>query len=68
MQGLRSRLDVIAKRLDAPQADVLAAQLALLIKGAFVSSELPGSDDATEIPLAAVHALGKAARPVSLHT
>jgi AcrR family transcriptional regulator len=62
MQGLRSRLEVIAKRLDVPRTDVLAAQLALLINGAFVSSELLRDDDATEILLAAVHALVVAAR------
>jgi AcrR family transcriptional regulator len=62
MQGLRSRLDAIAKRLNVAQPDVLAAQLALLINGAFVSSELLATDDATQILLKAVHALVKAAQ------
>ena len=62
MQGLRSRLDAIAGRLDVAHPDVLAAQLALLVNGAFVSSDLLVSDDATRILLAATHALVEAAR------
>jgi AcrR family transcriptional regulator len=62
MQGLRSRLDAIARRLDVTHPDVLAAQLALLINGAFVSSELLVTDDATQMLLAATKALVGAAR------
>ncbi|RDS78887.1 TetR/AcrR family transcriptional regulator [Dyella monticola] len=62
MHGLRSRLGAIAKRLDVAQPDVLAAQLALLVNGAFVSSELLVADDATQILLTAAHALVDAAR------
>lgn len=62
MQGMRTRLRAIAERIDVAQPDVLAAQLALLINGAFVSSELLVTDDATQILLAAVHALVEAAR------
>lgn len=64
MHGLRSRLGVIAKRLDVAQPNILAAQLALLINGAFVSSELLVTDDATQILLTAAHALVDAARSV----
>jgi AcrR family transcriptional regulator len=62
MHGLRSRLDAIARRLDVAHPDVLAAQLALLVNGAFVSSELLIADDATHMLLAATHALVEAAR------
>lgn len=62
MQGLRSRLGAIAERLDVTHPDDLAAQLALLVNGAFVSSELLVPDDATRILLASAHALVEAAR------
>jgi AcrR family transcriptional regulator len=62
MHGLRSRLDTIATRLGVAPPDVLAAQLALLINGAFVSSELLVSDNATQILLASTDALVEAAR------
>ncbi|HTC27476.1 TetR/AcrR family transcriptional regulator [Dyella sp.] len=62
MQGLRSRLSSIAKRLNVKHPEILAAQLALLINGAFVSSELLVNDDATQILLTAKDALVEAAR------
>ena len=62
MHGLRARLDAIARRLDVARPDDLAAQLALLINGAFVSSELLATDDATRILLSSTHALIEAAR------
>lgn len=62
MQGLRSRLSAIAKRLNVKHPEMLAAQLALLINGAFVSSELLATDDATQILLTAKDALVEAAR------
>lgn len=62
MQGLRTRLDAIARRLDVARPDVLAAQVALLVNGAFVSSELLATDDATGILLSSIHALIEAAR------
>ena len=62
MHGLRLRLDGIARRLDVAHPEVLAAQLALLINGAFVSSDLLVSDDATRILQASAHALVEAAR------
>ncbi|QBB72505.1 TetR/AcrR family transcriptional regulator [Pseudolysobacter antarcticus] len=62
MHGLRSRLAAIARRLDVAHPDILAAQLALLVNGAFVSSELLATDDATRILLTSTHALVEAAR------
>ncbi|HEY1589948.1 MAG TPA: TetR/AcrR family transcriptional regulator [Rhodanobacter sp.] len=62
MHGLRSRLGAIAKRLGVAHPDILAAQLALLVNGAFVSSELLATDDATWILLASAQALVDAAR------
>ena len=64
MQGLRSRLGAIAERLDVARPDELAAQLAVLVNGAFVSSELLATDDAPRILLASAHALVEAARSV----
>lgn len=62
MHGLRSRLNAIAKRMNVKHSETLAAQLALLINGAFVSSELLATDDATQILLSAKDALVQAAR------
>ena len=62
MLALRARLDVIARRLEVARPDVLAAQLALLVNGAFVSSDLLVTDDATAILLASTQALLEAAR------
>ncbi len=57
MQALRSRLTEIARRLGATSPDALAAQLALLVNGAFVSAELLAPDEATNVLLAAMRAL-----------
>lgn len=57
MQALRSRLTEIARRLGATSPDALAAQLALLVNGAFVSAELLAPDEATDVLLAAMRAL-----------
>jgi len=62
MQALRSRLIDLARRLDVPRPEVLAAQLAVLINGAFVSAELLAPDEATPVLLAAQHALVESAR------
>ncbi len=62
MQALRARLATIAHRLNAARPGELAAQLAVLINGAFVSSELLTPDEATEVLLGSVHALVAAAR------
>jgi AcrR family transcriptional regulator len=62
MRALRSRLNAIAKRLDVSRPDELAAQLAVLINGAFVSSELLAPKEATRVLLGCVRALVAAAR------
>lgn len=62
MQGLRSRLGAIARRLHVSDPDVMGAQLALLVNGAFVSSELLAGEDATRILLQAATAMVDAAR------
>jgi hypothetical protein len=59
---LRRRLRVIAERLHAKRPNELAAQLSLLINGAFVSSQLFSADEATPVLLAASRALTAAAR------
>jgi AcrR family transcriptional regulator len=62
MQALRGRLLDIAKRLNAERPKQLAAQLAVLVNGAFVSSGLLGPDEATSVLRGAVKALLAAAR------
>lgn len=62
MQALRARLTAIAHRLDVPQAGQLAAQLAVLVNGAFVSSDVLAGDDPAEVLQASVRALIAAAR------
>jgi AcrR family transcriptional regulator len=62
MQALRSRLRDIAKRLDVSEPDQLAAQLAVLVNGAFVSSALLSPREATEVLLGALKALLAGAR------
>jgi AcrR family transcriptional regulator len=61
MQALRARLAAIAGRLGVSAPDVLAAQLALLVNGAFVSAGLLAADEATDVLVAAMHALVEAA-------
>jgi AcrR family transcriptional regulator len=58
---LRRRLKQIAERLHARRPDELASQLALLINGAFVSSQIFSADEATPVLLAASRALTTAA-------
>lgn len=62
MQALRSRLRDIAKRARAPRPDQLAAQLAVLVNGAFVSSGLLNPEEATEVLLGSLAALLAGAR------
>lgn len=62
MHALRVRLSALAHRLDVARPDALAAQLAVLVNGAFVSAELLAQDEATEVLLACAHALLTAAR------
>lgn len=57
MAALRSRLHGIAERLDVPRPGELAAQLAVLINGAFVSAGLLDGEEATPVLQAAVRAL-----------
>jgi len=65
MQALRGRLLDIAKRLNVPRPKQLAAQLAVLVNGAFVSSGLLGADEAVGVLRAAMKALlaGAQGRP-----
>ena len=57
MQALRSRLLDITKRLNVPRPKPLAAQLAVLINGAFVSSGLLTPEEATGVLRGALKAL-----------
>jgi AcrR family transcriptional regulator len=59
---LRRRLRDLAERLRAKRPDELAAQLSLLINGAFVSSQMFSADEATPILLATSRAIVAAAR------
>jgi AcrR family transcriptional regulator len=59
---LRRRLRGLAERLRAKRPDELAAQLSLLINGAFVSSQMFAAGEATPILLATSRALVGAAR------
>ncbi|MEW6762072.1 MAG: TetR/AcrR family transcriptional regulator [Pseudomonadota bacterium] len=61
MDGLRKRLLAIAQRLEVRAPERLAGQLAVLVNGAFVSSELLAPGEATGLLLNAVHALVAAA-------
>ena len=59
---LRRRLkEIAAERLGVRHPDELAAQLLLLINGAFVSSQAITSQEAVRVLLAASHALTAAA-------
>jgi AcrR family transcriptional regulator len=59
---LRQRLRDLAVRLRAKRPDELAAQLSLLINGAFVSSQMFSADEATPLLLATSRALIASAR------
>ena len=61
MQALRARLLGIAERLGVEAPDTLAAQLALLVNGAFVSMGLLAPDEATDVLLASMRSLVKGA-------
>jgi AcrR family transcriptional regulator len=54
MQTLRSRLNEIATRLGVPMPDQLAAQLVVLVNGAFVSSAMLSPQEVSEVLLGAV--------------
>ena len=59
---LRERLKGVAERLGVDQPDDLAAQLSVVINGAFVSSEVLAQDDATAVLLRMARALVATAR------
>jgi AcrR family transcriptional regulator len=61
-QQLRRRLRGIAERLQVDRPDELAAQLSVVINGAFVSSQVLAGDDAASILLQMTRALIAAAR------
>jgi AcrR family transcriptional regulator len=62
MQALRSRLQNITKQLSIPRPKQLAAQLAVLVNGAFVSSGLLSAEEATGVLRGALKALLAGAR------
>jgi AcrR family transcriptional regulator len=57
MQALRQRLRDVAVRLGAADPDRLAAQLAVLVNGAFVSAGLLSAEEGTGVLRAALQAL-----------
>ena len=59
---LRARLKGLAERLGARRPDDLAAQLSVVVNGAFVSSEVLAGDDAAAVLLRTARALVAAAR------
>ncbi|KRE17641.1 TetR family transcriptional regulator [Bosea sp. Root381] len=61
-QQLRRRLRDIAERLQVDEPDDLAAQLSVVVNGAFVSSPILAAGDATSILLQMTRALIVAAR------
>ena len=61
-QELRKRLKGIAARLGVRRPDDLAAQLLLLVNGAFVSSHVIAASEAVQMLLAASHAIVAAGR------
>ena len=57
MQALRKRLAELARRLGAPRPNDLAAQLGVLVNGAFVSAAMLTTDEAPRVLLASARAL-----------
>ena len=62
MQALRKRLTVLARGLGAVRPNDLAAQLCLLVNGAFASATLLAPDEATRVLLASARALVASAK------
>jgi AcrR family transcriptional regulator len=62
MKTLRERLEKLARRLGVPRPKELGAQLALLVNGAFASSELLAPKEAADVLLASARALCAASR------
>jgi AcrR family transcriptional regulator len=63
MQAMRQRLAELSRQLGAARPGDLAAQLGLLVNGAFVSSSMIAPDEATRVLLASARALLAAAVP-----
>ncbi len=57
MQAMRKRLAELARRLGAARPNELAAQLGVLVNGAFVSASMLTPDEATRVLLASARAL-----------
>ena len=62
MQAMRKRLAELARRFGAARPSELAAQLGVLVNGAFVSASLLSPDEATRVLLGSARALLAAAR------
>ena len=62
MQAMRKRLADTARKLGAARPGELAAQLGVLVNGAFVSASLLSPDEATRVLLGSARALLAAAR------
>jgi len=62
MKAMRKRLTELARGLGAVRPHELAAQLCLLINGAFVSASLLAPDEATRVLLASARALVASAK------
>ena len=61
MQAMRKRLAELARRFGAARPNDLAAQLGVLVNGAFVSASMLTPDEATRVLLASARALLAAA-------
>ena len=61
MQALRKRLAELARKLGAARPNELAAQLGLLVNGAFVSAPMLAPEEATRVLVASARALCAAA-------
>ena len=57
MLAMRRRLAELARQLGAARPNDLAAQLGLLVNGAFVSASMLSPDEATRVLLASARAL-----------
>jgi AcrR family transcriptional regulator len=57
MQSMRARLAALARELGAARPNDLAAQLGLLVNGAFVSASMLAPDEAPRVLLASARAL-----------
>jgi AcrR family transcriptional regulator len=63
MRALRRRLTTLAQRLGARSPDELAAQLGILVNGAFVSKDLLAPEEGAAVLLGSARALVDGARP-----